>query len=154
MGELGSAIASLTSLKKSMNEKGVYSFDNSIEDVLKTIDSSVKSDTTEKKAPTPSTIKKGSEAERLLASGKFSKAKRAFAAEGNSAMAQICSELIKAKRTITLYQSSLESAKRSSNKTTAATAIRELSSLLKVYKTHKINTTSIEELINKYKSIK
>lgn len=153
-GDLSSAIASLASLKKTMNEKGLNDFDKSIDEVLNTINIPAKSGSTEKKASTPSTVKKVSEAERLLASGKFPEAKRAFASEGDSAMAQICSELIKSKRTITLYQSGLESARRSSNKTTAATAIRELSSILKIYKTHNIDSTSIEELINKYKTIK
>lgn len=153
-GDLSSAITSLSSLKKSMNEKGIYDFDKSIDEVLNTINIPAKSDSTEKEVSTTSTVKKVSEAEQLLASGKFPEAKRAFAAESNSAMAQICSGLIKSKRTITLYQSGLESAKRSSNKTTAATAIRELSSLLKIYKTYNIDSTSIEELINNYKSFK
>lgn len=153
-GDLSSAIASLSSLKKSMNDKGLYDFDKSIDEVLNTVNIPAKSGSTEKKVATPSTTKKVSEAERLLALGKFPEAKRAFASEGNSAMAQICSELIKSKRTITLYQSGLESARRSSNKTTAATAIRELSSILKIYKTNTIDSTSLEELINNYKSIK
>ena len=153
-GDLSSAITLLSSLKKSMNEKGIYDFDKSIDEVLNTINVPAKSDSTEKEVFTTSTVKMVSEAEQLLASGKFPEAKRAFAAESNSAMAQICSELIKSKRTITLYQSGLESAKRSSNKTTAATAIRELSSLLKIYKTYNIDSTSIEELINNYKSFK
>lgn len=153
-GDLRSAIALLSSLKKSMNEKGLCDFDKSIDEVLNTINIPANSDTTVKKVSTASTVKKVSEAERLLASGKFPEAKRAFATEGNSAMAKICSELIKSKRTITLYQSGLESAKRSSNKTTIATVIRELSSLLKIYKTHNIDSTIIEELINKYKTIK
>ena len=153
-GDLSSAITLLSSLKKSMNEKGIYDFDKSIDEVLNTINVPAKSDSTEKEVFTTSTVKMVSEAEQLLASGKFPEAKRAFAAESNSAMAQICSGLIKSKRTITLYQSGLESAKRSSNKTTAATAIRELLSLLKIYKTYNIDSTSIEELINNYKSFK
>ena len=153
-GDLSSAITLLSSLKKSMNEKGIYDFDKSIDEVLNTINVPAKSDSTEKEVFTTSTVKMVSEAEQLLASGKFPEAKRAFVAESNSAMAQICSELIKSKSTISLYQSGLESAKRSSNKTTAATAIRELSSLLKIYKTYNIDSTSIEELINNYKSFK
>ena len=69
-------------------------------------------------------------------------------------MAQVCSELIKSKRTINLYQSGLDSALRSKNKNTAAAAIRELSNLLKIYKTYSVDSTIIEELINKYKTIK
>lgn len=150
-GDLGSAILSLTSLKKSMNEKGLYDFDKSIDDVLIAIDAPAKSVPQKQKVSDLSIAKKISEAERLLSFGKFPEAKRAFAAEGNSTMAQICSELIKSKRTITLYQSGLESAKRSSNKTIVATAIRELSSLLKMYKANHINSILIEELINTYK---
>lgn len=153
-GDLSSAIASLSSLRKSLNDKGLYDFDKSIDEVLNTVNIPAKSGSTEKKVATPSTAKKVSEAERLLASGKFPEAKRAFASEGNSAMAQICSELIKSKRTITLYQSGLESARRSTNMTTAATAIRELSSILKIYKTHNIDSATLEGLINNYKSIK
>ena len=153
-GDLSSAITSLSSLRKIMNDKGLYDFDKSIDEVLNTVNIPAKSGSTEKKVATPSTAKKVSEAERLLASGKFPEAKRAFASEGNSAMAQICSELIKSKRTITLYQSGLESARRSTNMTTAATAIRELSSILKIYKTHNIDSATLEGLINNYKSIK
>lgn len=153
-GDLSSAISSLSSLKNCMNEKGLYDLVKSIDEVLKEINTPAKSVSTEKRISNPSTVKKASEAELLLESGKFPEAKRIYAAEGNSAMAQICTDLIKSQRTITLYQSGLESAKRSSNKTTALTAIRELSSLLKKYKAHNINSTSIEELINNYKSIK
>ena len=153
-GDLISAIASLSSLRKSMNDKGLYDFDKSIDELLNTVNIPAKSGSTEKKVATPSTAKKVSEAERLLTSGKFPEAKRAFASEGNSAMAQICSELIKSKRTITLYQSGLESARRSTNMTTAATAIRELSNILKIYKTHNIDSATLEGLINNYKSIK
>lgn len=152
-GDLSSAIALLSSLRKSLNDKGIYDFDKSIDEVLNTINRPAKSGSTEKKVATPSTAKKVSEAERLLASGKFREAKRAFASEGNSAMAQICSELIKSKKTITFYQSGLESARRSTNMTTAATAIRELSSILKIYKTHDIDSATLEGLINNYKSI-
>ena len=152
-GDLSSAIASLSSLKKCMNEKGVYDFDKNIDEVLKTIDTPRESGSTNKKVPNTSTAKKVSEAERLLSSGKFSEAKRAFATEGNSAMAQICGELIKAKRTIVLYQSGFESAKRISNKTTKISAMRELSNILKIYKSHNINSSELEELINNYKSI-
>lgn len=153
-GDLASAKKSLCSLKKSMNDKGLYDFDKSINELLNTIDIPDKSGSAEKKVSSSSNVKKDSEAERLLSLGKFQEAKRIFAAEGNSEMAQICSELIKSKRTITLYQSGLESAKRTYNKTAVATAIHELSSLLKMYKAYKINSAAIEELINNYKSIK
>ena len=151
-GNIDSAIATLTSLKKEMNKKGIFDFDNNVDEILNTINMAAKS-VSEKKIVSPPTITNLSGAERLLSSGKFQEAKRAFAAEGNSVMAQLCSELIKSKRTITLYQSSIESIKRSSNKILASTAIQELSKILKLYNAHNITSTSIEELIRNYKSI-
>lgn len=153
-GDLKEATNSLTSLKKEMKDKGISEFDNGIAEALKEIPETTKTSTSGKTTNTKVESKKLSEAEKLLASGKFPEAKRAFANEGNSTMAQVCSELIKSKRTINLYQSGLDSAIRSKNKNTTATAIRELSSLLKIYKTHNIDSTIIEELINKYKTIK
>ena len=153
-GDLKEATNSLTSLKKEMNDKGISEFDNGIAEALKEIPETTKTSTSGKTTNTKVESKKLSEAEKLLASGKFPEAKRAFASEGNSTMAQVCSEFIKSKRTINLYQSGLDSAIRSKNKNTTATAIRELSSLLKIYKTHNIDSTIIEELINKYKTIK
>lgn len=153
-GDLKDAASSLTSLKKEMNNKGISEFDNGIAEALKEIPETTKTSTSGKTTNTKVESKKLSEAEKLLASGKFPEAKRAFASKGNSAMAQVCSELIKSKRTINLYQSGLDSALRSKNKNTAAAAIRELSNLLKIYKTYSVDSTIIEELINKYKTIK
>ncbi len=153
-GDLKEAANSLTSLKKEMNDKDISEYDNGIAEALKEIPETTKTSTLGKTTNTKVESKKLSEAEKLLASGKFPEAKRAFASEGNSMMAQVCSELIKSKRTINLYQSGLDSALRSKNKNTAASAVRELSSLLKIYKTHNIDSTIIEELINKYKTIK
>lgn len=153
-GDLKAAESSLTTLKEEMNAKSIYEFNKSIDETLKEIPKTTKTSTSVKTANVKIESKKLSEAEKLLASGKFPEAKRAFASEGSSAMAQFCSELIKSKRTINLYQSGLDSAIRSKNKNTAVTAIRELSSLLKVYKTHNIDSTIIEELISKYKTIK
>ena len=153
-GDLVAAKQSLVSLKDDMNAKRISEFDNSINEIIKEISETTKIVQTGKTATAKGEAKKLSEAERLLTSGRFPEAKRAFASEGNSAMAQVCSELIKSKRTINLYQSGLDSAIRSKNKNTAATAIRELSNLLKIYKTHNVDSTIIEELINKYKIIK
>ena len=153
-GDLKDAASSLTSLKKEMNNKGISELDNGIAEALKEIPETTKTSTSGKTTNTKVESKKLSEAEKLLASGKFPEAKRAFASKGNSAMAQVCSELIKSKRTINLYQSGLDSALRSKNKNTAAAAIRELSNLLKIYKTYSVDSTIIEELINKYKTIK
>ena len=153
-GDSASAISSLNALKKDLNAKGIFDFDKNIDEVLNSIVIPDVTTTSDSKVRKQLDVKKLSEAEKLLSAGNFTEAKRAFAGEGNSVMAQVCSELIKSKSTITLYQSGFESAKRSSNKTTAVTAIRELSNLLKMYKTHGVDTTTIEELINNYKSIK
>lgn len=69
-------------------------------------------------------------------------------------MAQLCSKLIESKRTVCLYQNTLEETKNNNNKTTAETAVRELRSLLKTYNKYNINSTDIEELINNFKIIK
>lgn len=153
-GDLKDAANSLTLLKKEMNDKGISEFDKGIDDTLKEIPKITSSSISVKSTNVNVESKKLSEAEKLLASGKFPEAKRAFASEGNSTMAQVCSELIKSKRTINLYQSGLDSAVRSKNKNAAAVAIKELSNFLRIYKTHKIDSTIIEELISKYKTIK
>lgn len=153
-GNPSAAAAALSSLRKSLNAKDISDFNQSIDELLSTIVKPTTSSSTERKNGATDIVKNVSKAERLFSAGKFSEAKRAFAAEGNSEMAQICSELIKSKSTIALYQSGLESAKRASNNATASSAIRELSSLLKIYKTHNINSNTLETLINNYKSIK
>ena len=94
-----------------------------------------------------------SKVELLLSSGKFAEAKKEFASEGNSQMAQICSELIKSKRTIALYKSGFESVKRNNNKTTISNTIRDLERLYYLYKQYAIDASEIELLINNYKSV-
>ena len=106
-GALFELACKVTSLKKEMNNKGISEFDNGIAGALKEIPETTKTSTSGKTTNTKVESKKLSEAEKLLASGKFPEAKRAFASEGNSTMAQVCSELIKSKRTINLYQSGI-----------------------------------------------
>ena len=94
----------MTTLKKAMNDKGIFYFDNSIDEVLATIGTSSQQVSTSVPSNDNTTIKPLTEAEKLLVKGRFAEAKRAFASEGNSAMAQLCSELIRSKRTVSLYQ--------------------------------------------------
>lgn len=153
-GDLKAAADALLTLKKLLNAKDVFAFDNDIDNVLGPILETPKQKS--KEAPAKSAVppKKMSNAEKLLSAGKFADAKRAFASEGNSAMAQICTELIRSKRAITQHESALDSAKRNRDKAAASKAVKDLSALLKVYNTHNINSAIIEELINNYKSIK
>ena len=106
-----------------------------------------------KSESTKTATKKLAGSEQLLAAGQFSEAKRAFASEGNSAMAQLCSELIKSKRTISSYQSELEAAIRNRNKSVATKAVRELTTLLATYQKYGIRSTELKQLINNYKTI-
>ena len=151
-GNRRAAETSLRVLKKTMNDKGFSSFDNSIDEVLATIATppqriSSRTPTNEEKS-----TKKLTEAEKLLVTGRFVEAKRVFARKGDSDMVQLCNKLIESKRTVCLYQNKLEETK--NNKTTAETAVRELRSLLKTYNKYNINSTDIEELINNFKIIK
>lgn len=144
----------LLTLKKTMNSKGIVAYDDEINDILNTLrvedakNLKVNSSSEEKDK-----TQKMSSAEILLTSGNFSDAKKTFAAEGNSSMAQICSELIKSKRTLSYYESGLTATVRNKNKSVASTAIRELSNIIKLYKTYNIDYCKIDELINHYKNI-
>ena len=153
-GDIGAAETSMTTLKKAMNDKGISFFDNSIDEVLATICMSSQQVSTSMSSNDSTTIKPRTEAEKLLVKGRFVEAKRAFASEGNSAMAQLCSELIRSKRTVSLYQNELEKTKQSYNKSAARTAVRELTNILNTYKKYNINSTEIEVLINSFKTIK
>ena len=97
--------------------------------------------------------KKKSEAEMLLQKGLFAEAKRIFAEEGNSEMAQACSKLIKAKRNIASYVSGIDSVRRSRNMTSKQNAIRELENCSALYRLYNLETAEIEQLIEQYKTI-
>lgn len=97
--------------------------------------------------------KKKSEAEMLLQKGLFAEAKRIFAEEGNSEMAQACSKLIRAKRNIASYVSGIDSVRRSRNMTSKQNAIRELENCSALYRLYNLETAEIEQLIEQYKTI-
>jgi short-subunit dehydrogenase involved in D-alanine esterification of teichoic acids len=99
------------------------------------------------------TANKLSPAEKLLIQGKFADAKRAFAADGDSKMAQVCSDFIKSKRAIEQYKMGLEAAKRNKNRTTIANALRDLEKYQKLYKQYNVEYNELEIIINNYKSI-
>lgn len=110
-GDMKAAETALTALKKTMNGKGISFFDNSIDEVLATIGTSSQQASTSMPPDNSTMTKNLTEAEQLLVTGRFVEAKRAFASEGNSTMAQLCSELIRSKRTVSLYQNELEKTK-------------------------------------------
>lgn len=97
--------------------------------------------------------KKKSEAEMLLQKGLFAEAKRKFAEEGNSEMAQACSKLIRAKRNIASYVSGVDSVRRSRNMTSKQNAIKELENCSALYRMYGLETAEIEQLIEQYKTI-
>lgn len=97
--------------------------------------------------------KKKSEAEMLLQKGLFAEAKRKFAEEGNSEMAQACSKLIRAKRNIASYVSGVDSVRRSRNMTSKQNAIKELENCSALYRKYGLETVEIEQLIEQYKTI-
>jgi len=94
-----------------------------------------------------------SSAEKLLVQGKFVDAKRTFASEGNSKMAQVCSEFIKSKRVIEQYKIGFDAAKRNKNRATIANVLRDLDKYQKLYKEYGVEYSELETIINNYKSI-
>ncbi len=148
----------LNVLQDRLHGQGVYEYDSQMADVRKEILPTPQS-IVGKKPVVPQSLKTESKtesmspAEKLLRQGKFVDAKRAFAAEGNSMMAQACSDLIKSKRTIEQFKMGLEAAKRNKNRTTISNAIRELERSQKLYKKYEIEDQELNALINNYKSI-
>ena len=151
-GDMRTAEKMLKTLKKAMNNKGFSLFDKEIDSALASAQPPQHASES-KSSSTKTATKKLAGSEQLLAAGQFSEAKRAFASEGNSAMAQLCSELIKSKRTISSYQSELEATIRNRNKSVATKAVRELTTLLATYQKYGICSTELKQLINNYKTI-
>ena len=151
-GDMRTAEKMLKTLKKAMNNKGFSLFDKEIDSALASAQPPQHASES-KSSSTKTATKKLAGSEQLLVAGQFSEAKRAFASEGNSAMAQLCSELIKSKRTISSYQSELEAAIRNRNKSVATKAVRELTTLLATYQKYGIRSTELKQLINNYKTI-
>lgn len=157
----------LSSLESKLHKEGVYDYDGQLEEVKKEIvittpqpigkpRSEAKEkpqiDNTKTKTEVKATHKL-SPAEKLLTQGKFADAKRAFASEGDSKMAQVCSDFIKSKRVIEQYKMGLEAAKRNKNQTTIANALRDLEKYQKLYKQYNVEYNELEIIINNYKSI-
>ena len=157
----------LSSLESKLHKVGVFDYDDQFEEVKKEIVITphrpiVKPRVEPKAKPQIDNAKgkaedkaanKLSPAENLLTQGKFADAKRAFASEGDSKMAQVCSEFIKSKRAIEQYKMGLEAAKRNKNRTTIANALRDLEKYKKLYKQYNVDYSELEIIINNYKSI-
>ena len=157
----------LSSLESKLHKDGVFDYDGQLEEVKKEIIITApkpivkprgkerpKSQIDNTKAKTEvKTSNKLSPAEKLLAQGKFADAKRAFASDGDSKMAQVCSDFIKSKRVIEQYKMGLEAAKRNKNRTTIANALRDLEKYQKLYKQYNVEYNELEIIINNYKSI-
>ena len=95
-----------------------------------------------------------SRATKLLQDGRFAEAKKEFAKEQNSEMAQVCTSLIKSTKTIEMYSSGLESVKRNKNKSAVALALKALTETRQLYDKHNIDTQKIDSLITEYKQLK
>ncbi len=155
----------LSSLQSKLHKDGFYDFDGQLEEVKKEIvltpPIKVTKDTKVTKphadTPTPrvgpSTPPKLSLAEIHLLQGKYADAKRVFASEGNSEMAQVCTNLIKLKRGLTQYKMGFEAAKRNKNKGAISVAIREMEKYQALCRKYNVNDSEAEDIINKYKSI-
>ena len=157
----------LSSLESRLHNVGVFDYDGQLEEVKKeiviTAPKPIQATQVEAKAKPQSdkasnksegkTTKKLSPAEELLTQGKFADAKRAFASDGDSKMAQVCSDFIKSKRVIEQYKMGLEAAKRNQNRTTIANALRDLEKYRKLYKDYNVDYNELEIIINNYKSI-
>ena len=157
----------LSSLESKLHKVGVFDYDGQLEEVKKEIvittpQPIVKPRSEAKAKPQIDNTKvktevkaahKLSPAEKLLTQGKFADAKRAFASDGDSKMAQVCSDFIKSKRVIEQYKMGLEAAKRNKNRTTIANALRDLEKYQKLYKQYNVEYNELEIIINNYKSI-
>ena len=165
--DYGIANSLLSSLESKLHKDGVFDYDIQLEEVKKEIvitppkpikktqvDAKTKpqSDKASNKSE-GKTTKKLSPAEKLLTQGKFADAKRAFASDGDSKMAQVCSDFIKSKRVIEQYRMGLEAAKRNQNRNTIANALRDLEKYRKLYKDYNVEYNDLEIIINNYKSI-
>lgn len=140
----------LHKLETRLHRDGIKEFDAALTDIRKQY--GLENAGAVKKEENPAKKKK-SEAEMLLQKGLFAEAKRIFAEEGNSEMAQACSKLIRAKRNIASYVSGIDSVRRSRNMTSKQNAIRELENCSALYRLYNLKTAEIEQLIEQYKTI-
>ena len=149
----------LSSLESKLHKDGVFDYDRQLEEVKKEMviapqkprEKPLVDNSKAKVEKRP--IKSLSPAEKLLAQGKFADAKRVFASDGDSKMAQVCSDFIKSKRAIEQFKMGLEAALRNKNRTTIANALRDLEKYQKLYKQYNVEYNELEIIINNYKSI-
>lgn len=165
--DYSTASSLLSSLESKLHKVSVFNYDVQLEETKKEIvittpqqmvkprgEAKAKPQIDNTKAKTEvKAANKLSPTEKLLIQGKFVDAKRAFAADGDSRMAQVCSDFIKSKRVIEQYKMGLEAAKRNKNRTTIANALRDLEKFKKLYKDYNVEYNELEIIINNYKSI-
>ena len=151
-GRKDDAVIALEKLEVRLHHDNIYEFDSDLADIRKEygLNDAVNVKRDIPVAPAKKTM---SDAEKILQKGQFAEAKRKFASEGNSEMAQACSKLIRAKRSIASYVSGLDSVRRSRNVTSKQNAIKELENSLALYRQYGLVTKEIEQLIERYKSI-
>lgn len=151
-GRKDDAVIALEKLEVCLHHDNIYEFDSDLADIRKEygLNDAVNVKRDIPVAPAKKTM---SDAEKILQKGQFAEAKRKFASEGNSEMAQACSKLIRAKRSIASYASGLDSVRRSRNVTSKQNAIKELENSLALYRQYGLVTKEIEQLIERYKSI-
>ena len=151
-GRKDDAVIALEKLEVHLHHDNVHAFDSDLADIRKEygLNDAVNVKRDIPVAPAKKTM---SDAEKMLQKGQFAEAKRKFASEGNSEMAQACSKLIRAKRSIASYASGLDSVRRSRNVTSKQNAIKELENSLALYRQYGLVTKEIEQLIELYKSI-
>lgn len=151
-GRKDDAVIALEKLEVRLHHDNIYEFDSDLADIRMEygLNDAVNVKRDIPVAPAKKTM---SDAEKMLQKGQFAEAKRKFASEGNSEMAQACSKLIRAKRSIASYVSGLDSVRRSRNVTSKQNAIKELENSLALYRQYGLVTKEIEQLIERYKSI-
>ena len=151
-GRKDDAVIALEKLEVRLHHDNIYEFDSDLADIRKEygLNDTVNVKRDIPVAPAKKTM---SDAEKMLQKGQFAEAKRKFASEGNSELAQACSKLIRAKRSIASYASGLDSVRRSRNVTSKQNAIKELENSLALYRQYGLVTKEIEQLIERYKSI-
>lgn len=149
LGRINEAVDALDELIRDLQKKNVKEFDAKIQAIVS--DYGLKRNTENVAKATSNSI---SAAEVMLKNEKFAEAKRQFAAEGNSEMAQVCSSFIRAKRKMMACASGIDSVRRTHNAQSIKNVIKELEGSLLLYRKYGVNSNDLEELIEQYKMIK
>lgn len=148
-GRGSEALAALNELEIDLHKDKVTEFDLKIQTIRQEWGMMQKSNE-DKSSPKSVT----SAAERMLISGKFADAKRQYAAEGNSEMAQICSKFIRSKRDIKAFASGVDSSVCNHDLANKSHVLKELENYLLLYRKYGVDSTEVEKLIGQYKLIK